>query len=91
MVAMKKQVAHVESTFQKMKDLNNNKGGHVNGNGNGRQNDKNKPMCWKCHQPGIHTGGQANCNWKNLTDDEAKAKALEWIAAKQAQIAARGN
>lgn len=86
MLAMKKQIAQVESTYQKMKDLSAKTGDGGNGNPNGRKNDKNKPMCWKCHQAGIHTGGKDHCTWKNLTDDEAKAKALEWVAAKQAQI-----
>jgi hypothetical protein len=86
MAAMKKQVAQVESTFQKLKELSN-KHTNDNGNNNGHRNDKNKPMCWKCHQAGIHAGGKDNCLWKNLSDDEAKAKANEWVLAKQAQIA----
>ena len=91
MLAMKKQMAHVESHYQKMKELSakGNEGG--NGNSNGRKNDKNKPMCWKCHQAGIHTGGKDNCIWKNLSDEEAKAKALDWVAAKQAQIGGNGK
>ena len=83
MQAMKKQMAQVESTYQKMKELSARS---AENNANGRKGDKNKPMCWKCHQAGIHTGGKDNCTWKNLSDDEAKAKALEWVAAKQAQI-----
>mmetsp|Transcript_15717 Transcript_15717/g.22435 ORF Transcript_15717/g.22435 Transcript_15717/m.22435 type:complete len:275 (+) Transcript_15717:1897-2721(+) len=88
MLAVKKHVAQVESTYQKMKELQTKAYTTDNGNGNnnGRRNDRNKPMCWKCHQAGVHTGGKDNCLWKNLSDDEAKAKALEWVAAKQAQI-----
>jgi len=85
MLAMKKQAAQVESTYQKMKELQSKATNNGQDNNNGRR-DKNKPMCWKCHQAGIHTGGKDNCLWKNLSDDEAKAKALEWVAAKQAQI-----
>jgi hypothetical protein len=81
LTAMKKQLAQVENTFQKMKELSNKQANNDNSNGR-----KNKPMCWKCHQAGIHTGGKDNCLWKNLGDEEAKAKALEWVAAKQAQI-----
>jgi hypothetical protein len=84
MAAMKKQVTQVENTFKKMKELSNKAN---NGNGGGCNNDKNKPMCWKCHQAGIHTGGKENCIWNNLSDDEAKAKAVAWVTAKQAQIA----
>ncbi len=78
MAAMKKQVAQVESTYQKLKELSN-KNTNNNGNGNGcnNDNDKNKPMCWKYHQAGIHTGGKNNCLWRNLSDIEAKAKANE--------------
>jgi hypothetical protein len=71
------QLAQVESTFQKKKELSNKQTNNDNGNVN--SNRKNKPMCWK-------TGGKDNCLWKNLGDEEAKAKTLEWVASKQAQI-----
>jgi hypothetical protein len=80
---MNKKMAQYENTYQKMKELSSKLANHGNGNNGGKNN---KPMCWKCHQAGIHTGGKENCLWKNLSDEEAKAKALEWVAAKQAQI-----
>ena len=87
MKAMTLKVAQVESTYKKIQQDFNKNASPPNGGG-GRNNDKHKPMCWKCHQSGIHTGGKDNCNWKNLSDEEAKAKALAWLAAKQAQIVA---
>ena len=64
---------------------NGNQNNGNNGGDNGGSTNSHKPMCWKCFQAAIHTGGKPNCTWKNLSDDEAKAKEREWVAAKRAQ------
>mmetsp|Transcript_28796 Transcript_28796/g.41239 ORF Transcript_28796/g.41239 Transcript_28796/m.41239 type:complete len:182 (+) Transcript_28796:1956-2501(+) len=57
--SMNKKVALVESTYKKMQQDFSKNTANPNGGG-GRNGDKNKPMCWKCLQPGIHTGGKDN-------------------------------
>jgi hypothetical protein len=70
---MNKKLSQYESTYQKMKELSAKLGNSDQGNGK----HKPKPMCWKCHQARIHPRGKEQCLWKNLTDEEAKAKALD--------------